>query len=146
MNKLLLILYIFCYTTGSFAANSKDVDTRLTTLFGEYKPYKTFFYKLQRNVQKLNVQTLSEMMSYPLRTSTHGKIQNKKEFILNFEKLFNAKVKAAILNQKYSQLFSNWRGFMYGNGVVWVNGICDPKSTKKCLNVKVKVVTLNNGA
>lgn len=83
MIKLILILCLFAYTDITLSETSVEVDARLSSLFGNYKPYKDFFYKLQQTLKKEDVMALSEMMQYPLRTSTYGKIKNKQEFIYN---------------------------------------------------------------
>lgn len=46
---------------------------------------------------------------------------------------------AAIGRQRYGSLFVNYQGVMFGNGEVWINGICREAS---CKRFDVKVVAL----
>jgi len=52
-----------------------------------------------------------------------------------------ARLRAAVKNQKYEDLFVNSHGVMFGSGEVWVNGLCKDNA---CKTLDVKVITIQH--
>lgn len=69
---------------------------------------------------------ISEVISCPLSISLENgdrlQIETEADFVENYEFIFNANVKEAILRQEIADLFFNWQGLMIGRGQVWITG------------------------
>ncbi|HET9149917.1 MAG TPA: hypothetical protein VFO61_05490 [Alphaproteobacteria bacterium] len=86
------------------------------------KEDKAFVKSLQDALAKDDRAWIVDHVDYPMLTSIGGhdaRIQTKAEFLAHFDEIMNARVRAAIANQKPDDLFKNWQGTMIGNGEVW---------------------------
>ena len=52
------------------------------------------------------------------------------------------KITDAVTKQDYEKLFVNATGITFGDGQVWVNGVCKDKA---CKNFDAKVITIQGG-
>jgi hypothetical protein len=83
------------------------------------------------------------MVQYPVLVQLNGKkahVRSREEFLSNYDKIFDAGVKCAILKAKKQDVWGNWQGFTVSNGAVWweANGISD--------SAPFKIRTVNNGS
>lgn len=76
---------------------------------------KMFIKKLKYWVENNLKDSVANTIEYP----TLGGIENKNQFLANYDSYINAKVKKAILNQNLRQIFRNVDGAMIGNGEIW---------------------------
>jgi hypothetical protein len=119
------------------------MDARLDLLFGEHAPYRTFLQALQAAVAADDRKQVAGMVSYPLKTSIHGRavrIRTQKQFLHNYEELLPPATRAALAAQAYGALFVNSQGVMIGSGQVWFSGVC---SDELCSRRTIKVIALN---
>jgi hypothetical protein len=86
-----------------------------------------FVAEMQSLVKADDRQAIARLIDYPLLVNrsvgthvTHARIRNRQQFLANYDRIFNAKVKAAILDPKsIACLFNNDQGFMIGDGQLW---------------------------
>ena len=145
--KIITIFILIMIPLTVFAGTDDDMDKRLSSFSDDWESYKEFFFDFRNKLKANDLDALSEMMNFPLSVNdgvSKNKIKTKKEFISKFKDIFTSDVKDVVLNQEYKELFVNWKGLMYGNGTVWVSGICAPDSPLgECKDLKVKVITIN---
>lgn len=79
-----------------------------------------FFRKLRSAMQANDRKAIAAMSGFPLIVSGKPRIHNKTAFLRHFDRIFDAKVRAAIAEDC---VFGNWRGFAIGNGAVWINRV-----------------------
>lgn len=85
-----------------------------------------FVSEIQDYVIKDNKEQLAEHISYPITAKINGKsvkIQNKNDFIKNYNGIFHADYKKAISEACTKYLFVNFQGIMFGEGQynIWIN-------------------------
>jgi hypothetical protein len=83
---------------------------------------RAFLAQLQAAVQSNNKEEVAGMISYPLLILRDGKrtrIARKDALLSNYDRVFTAPVRDAILQQTAECLFGNSSGAMVGSGEVW---------------------------
>ena len=92
---------------------------------------KAFVRKLQVWVRDNQVDSISSYLQYPLKNPG---IKDAKDFKLNYGNYITEGVKAAVADQKLSQIFRNQQGAMLGQGQVWLREE----------NNKISIFAINN--
>ena len=121
----------------ALAQSAQEMNKTLEDLYGAHAPYSAFFEKLKKAVAENDRQTVAAMVQYPFKARISGKavtIRDAAHFVADYDKVFTAKVRKAVSNQTYPNLFANWQGVMIGDGEVWFSGI-DDKNTVKIIAV-----------
>jgi hypothetical protein len=77
---------------------------------------KKFIRKLQVWVRDNQVDSISGYLNYPMRNPG---IKDKSDFKLNYSDYITDGVKAALADQRLSQIFRNEQGAMIGQGQIW---------------------------
>lgn len=83
---------------------------------------REFLARLQSAVRANDKRQIAGMISYPLlviRSGRRSRIQQRNTFLANYDQIFSAPIRHAILQQSPQCLFGNDRGAMVGNGEVW---------------------------
>jgi hypothetical protein len=125
--------------TSAGAQSAKEMNQTLDDLYGAHAPYHTFFEKLKKAVAENDKEAVASMVEYPFKARINGKavtLRDAAHFAADYDKVFTAKVKEAVSNQTYPNLFANWQGVMIGDGEVWFSGIGD--------NNMVKIIAVND--
>ena len=129
--KLLLnFLFLVCFQ-GNFNVNTpekKVAKNKQVSIWSDQERNK-----VQETVKVLinafktkDMKSISNQISYPIKLSdVNGKVVefvNKESFLMSgFDELFNENFVNTIVNS--DELFSNWRGFMLGDGAntIWIS-------------------------
>lgn len=109
-----------------FAAKAADRTAN------EAKPqtagYGQFLSRLQAAVRAGDRSAVIKLISFPLRVNSQSRsrvYRDRQSVERDFDLIFTAKVKQAILAQRADQLFVRDQGVMIGNGEVWFDQSCD---------------------
>lgn len=105
---------------------------------------ENFVSKVQSYVVNDNKEQLSEQISYPITVNINSKvtkIQNKDDFIKNYDQIFYPKYKQIIGNAFTKYMFANWQGIMFGENSnnIWINEVT-PTGGKS----KLMITAINN--
>jgi len=80
---------------------------------------------LRKAIQNGDSATAAELSDYPLSVNYGSgvtiSIDTPATFQARFDEMFPDYARKAVLDNKPDQLWCNWEGVMYGNGVVWVS-------------------------
>ncbi|MFN8626383.1 MAG: hypothetical protein U0587_10455 [Candidatus Binatia bacterium] len=108
---------------------------------------RSMFDALQDAVRSNDREKLAALVEYPLRVNasgTHRLISDSDQFVADFSNIFTGAVRQQVLDQKFDELFVNWRGVMVGDGAIWFSGICEADSPAgACKNVRVRIIAVN---
>lgn len=146
LNRMLftaLFIGLVSVTTAG-AQSAKEMNQRLDELFGAHAPYHEFFEELKKAVTGNDKEAVASMVNYPFNARINDKavtIRDTAHFVADYDKVFTAKVKKAVSNQSYPNLFANWQGVMIGDGEVWFGGIC---SDDACEQQMVRIIAVND--
>ena len=89
--------------------------------------YRTFLQRLQAAIRSDQRNAIAGLIAYPLRVNSGGtarSYRNAAEVLRDFDQIFTPAVKAAILSQRFENLFGRDQGVMIGNGAVWFDHSC----------------------
>ncbi|WP_454849448.1 hypothetical protein [Rhizobium binxianense] len=123
----------------------KPTNQAIDELLGDHTKYKTVIDALQKAVSAHDVAGVAALVSYPIGVKVRGKetvVKSAKAFAEHYDGIMTSAITKAVVNQKYDDLFVNDQGVMFGDGQVWVNGICHDNA---CKNFDVKVITIQDG-
>jgi hypothetical protein len=126
------------------AQSAEEMNKALDELYGTHAPYHAFFEELKKAVAANDKEAVASMVEYPFKARIGGKavtIRDAAHFAADYDKVFTAKVKEAVANQTYPNLFANWQGVMIGDGEVWFSGIC---SDDACERQTVRITAVND--
>lgn len=131
---------------GAATAQEKTVNQAIDQSLGDHTKYETVIKALQKAVAAHDAAGVAALVSYPIGVKVHGKetnIKSAKVFVDHYDGIMTPSITKAVVNQKYEDLTVNYQGIMFGDGQVWVNGICHDNA---CNNFDVKVITIQEGA
>lgn len=115
----------------------------------EYEQVRSFLEALQAGIRTDDAAAVAALVEYPLRVNYGSKQTrwlNGEQVIQGFSDIFTPDIKQAVLNQRFEDLFANWRGVKIGNGELWLAGICDRGSPPNtCQNLRVRLHAINKG-
>ncbi len=92
------------------------------------------FAALKRAAASMTHDPIEPYIDYPFTArSAHGNIvlRSAKDLRRQFPRLFNARVRAAILAQNLDDAFTNYQGVMIGRGEVWIGETCLDRACDK---------------
>ncbi|WP_374788946.1 hypothetical protein [Brucella oryzae] len=127
---------------GNAIAQDQPVDQQIDDALGDHTKFRPVIEGVQKAVASHDAEALSKLISYPIAVKIHGKeqiIKSAKSFIENYDGIVTANIAKIVTGQKYEDLFVSYRGIMFGNGQVWINGICHDNA---CKNFSVKVTNI----
>ncbi len=148
MLKLLAALGL-AFALSAFPATAQtdaDTDAAIDSALGDHTAYRTVFDAIQKAVADGDKAGFAAWVFYPITLMAGGKemtIKDAKHFEEHYDAILTDEIKTAITTQKWQDLFANYKGVMFGNGQVWLNGIC---KDDKCAEFDVKVVTIQSTA
>jgi hypothetical protein len=126
-------------------ADDSSTDQAIRDVLGDPAPYRDLIRALQDAVRAQDAAGVAHLVSYPLKVTLHGKavsIANPQQFVAHYDAIITPEIAAAIENQAYGDLFVNGQGIMFGQGEVWVNGICHDSA---CKRVDARVISIQPG-
>jgi len=105
---------------------------------------ENFINQIKSYVVSDNNKMLAELVTYPINAKINdkvAKIQNKDDFIKNYDQIFYPDYKQVISNAYTKYLFANWQGIMFGEGSynIWINEMT-PNGSKP----KLMITAINN--
>lgn len=128
------------------AQTGAEVDSAIEADLGDPSVYHEAFDAIREAVANDDETGFAEWVSYPIAVSVGSKsltIDDADQFVTEYSTIITGDIKAAIMAQKWEDLFVNAQGIMYGDGQVWLNGICTDES---CAEFDVKIITIQSTA
>lgn len=129
----------------AFAASEADVNATIDSSLGDHGRYETTIKAFQQAVTDGNKQDVAAFVRYPIVVTIGGRkrtVTSAAAFVKAYDSIMTPDIVAAVKGQKYEDLFVNYKGIMFGNGEVWIDGIC---LDSKCKSFVPKVVTIQHG-
>ena len=126
-------------------AQANSVDSRIQEVAGlDPIQAKAFFLEIKKAVAHSDRSALSKMIAFPsrvnLKSGKNKQIKNISEFLQHFDEIFTPKVTQAVRNQRYEDLFVNYRGVMIGSGEIWFSAKKGPSGKFD----QFRIIKINN--
>jgi hypothetical protein len=144
MLKALLVALALSVATPVLAQTAAEVDQQIDTVLGPHEIYATAVQKIQEALGKHDVAGIAGYIAYGEPLKVNGAdvvIADEADLTARFDEIFNAKVVDAVAAQTYETLFVNQDGISFGDGVLWINGVCDDAA---CAFPFVTIIAVNN--
>jgi hypothetical protein len=117
--RLPFIVSLFIFITSSISAQERYAIAGVDN----DKQFVEFYQKFQQAVQSDDSLYISKIICYPLQVvidiNTKLRLKSEREFIANYRKLFDTRLKNLILSQSGNKLFAKSSGIMVGRGQIW---------------------------
>ena len=130
----------------ALAQSDADTGAAIDNVLGDHAAYRAAFDAIQQAVADGDATAFASWVSYPIKVVADGEemlLSDEEQFAEHFDNILSDEIRQAILDQTWATLFVNDQGVMFGNGQVWLNGIC---KDDKCAEFDVKVVTIQSTA
>ena len=142
MLKAIALALLLLAPTTAFAATRAAVEQAIEDNLGAPDVYEEAFDAIQQAVVDNDAARLAQWVSFPITVKMGDKqitLKDADDFVAAYPKLFTDGIKNAVINQKFEDIFVNYQGLMFGNGQIWMNGIC---KTDACETVDVRIITI----
>lgn len=143
MLKPVLTITLFCLATLPAAAQTaEDINDTIDGVLGDHAPYEEAFFSIQAAVVEYEAESVALWVAFPLSVTVDGQafsIEGPADFIEQYDAVVTEEVRDAVANQRYEDLFVNAEGVMFGDGQMWLNGVC---SDDACTESDVKIITI----
>lgn len=132
--------------TPAIAQTADDVNSSIERVLGDHAAYEEAFQAIQVAVAEEDAEAVAEWVAYPFSVTVDGEdysVEGPEGFIERYDGIVTEEVKAAVVDQKYENLFVSADGVMFGDGQMWLNGICRDDA---CAESDVKIITIQTTA
>ena len=144
MLKALALAAALLAATPAFAQTADDVNSQIDTILGSHEIYQTAIETIQEALADGDVAGIAGYIPFGEPIKVNGEdmvIADEAELTDRFDELFNDKVVTAVVGQDYGSLFVNQDGIVFGEGELWLSGICVDEA---CEDVFINIVAINN--
>ncbi|RKE86029.1 hypothetical protein [Rhizobium sp. AG855] len=125
-------------------ASEAETDRQIENLLGDPADYKELFYAFQSAVAEGKAEIAVSLVSYPITISIGGEdatFETEEQLLASYNDVFTDKIVTIIRNQDYGQAFVNSEGLMFGDGEVWISGVCEDNA---CSSSLPRVITIQS--
>ncbi len=144
MFKALAFAAALFAATPVLAQTADDVNQQIDTVLGPHAVYQTAIETIQKALTEGEIDGIAGYIPFGEPIKVNGEdvvIADEADLAARFEELFNDKVVNAVTGQDYGTLFVNQDGIMFGDGELWLAGVCLDDT---CADVFVNIVAINN--
>jgi len=144
MFKALAVAAALFVSTPVLAQTADDVNAQIDTVLGPHEIYQTAVETIQKALAEGNIDGIAGYIPFGEAIKVNGEdvvIADEADLNDKFETLFNDKVIHAVTGQDYGSLFVNQDGIMFGDGELWLTGVCLDDT---CADVFVNISAINN--
>lgn len=129
---------------GPARADEAESDRQIENLLGDPADYKELFYAFQSAVAEGKAEIAVSLVSYPITISIGGEdatFENEQQLLESYNDVFTDKIVNIVRKQDYGSAFVNSEGLMFGDGEVWISGVCEDSA---CNSSLPRVITIQS--
>ena len=144
MLKALALTVLLLLPSAAFAGTVEDVDKSISDLLGDPAAFHDAFVAIQQAVEGDDPDALAEWVQFPINVRIGDAVRtlkNADDFDAAYPDVFTPEIKSAITDQRYEDLHVTYQGAMFGDGQIWISGIC---KTDACDDVDVRIITIQD--
>lgn len=147
MRQLLAAFALFAVLAAPVLAQTEaDTDATLDLEMGDHVPFRAAFDAIKAAVAADDAAALAAYIPLGEAIMVDGEsrvFETEDEFAAAYDELFTPEIVAAVEAQSYATLFVNSEGVMFGDGQLWINGLCNDAA---CNSFDVKIIALQSTA
>jgi|SRR6478672_682061 len=144
MLKALALTVLLLLPSAAFAGTVEDVDKSISDLLGDPAAFHDAFVAIQQAVEGDDPDALAEWVQFPINVRIGDAVRtlkNADDFDAAYPDVFTPEIKSAITDQRYEDLHVTYQGAMFGDGQLWISGIC---KSDACNDVDVRIITIQD--
>jgi ketosteroid isomerase-like protein len=143
MRLLIAILAVLPFAAPAAAQTADDVNGSIEAVLGDHTKFEAAFDALQTAVADEDAEAVAALVAYPLvvKVGERREIAAPEEFVAAYDEIMTEEITTTISEQSYETLFVNGDGIMFGNGEVWMSGVCEDDA---CEVWDVKIITIQS--
>jgi len=144
MLKALALTVLLLLPSAAFAGTVEDVDKSISDLLGDPAAFHDAFEAIQQAVEDDDPDALAEWVQFPINVRIGDAVRtlkNADDFDAAYPDVFTPEIKSAITDQRYEDLHVTYQGAMFGDGQLWISGIC---KSDACDDVDVRIITIQD--
>jgi len=144
MLKALALTVLLLLPSAAFAGTVEDVDKSISDLLGDPAAFHDAFVAIQQAVEDDDPDALAEWVQFPINVRIGDAVRtlkNADDFDAAYPDVFTPEIKSAITDQRYEDLHVTYQGAMFGDGQLWISGIC---KSDACNDVDVRIITIQD--
>ena len=144
MLKALAVTVLLLLPSAAFAGTVEDVDKSISDLLGDPAAFHDAFVAIQQAVEGDDPDALAEWVQFPINVRIGDAVRtlkNADDFDAAYPDVFTPEIKSAITDQRYEDLHVTYQGAMFGDGQLWISGIC---KSDACDDVDVRIITIQD--
>ena len=134
------------FTAPALAQTDDDVTGLISLHFGDPVPFIEAFDAIKAAVEADDAEAFADWISYPFKTKIGGEdyeFDGPEGVIEHYDAMMTAEIRAVIVGQQYKDLFVNSDGVMFGDGQLWLSGVC---ATDDCEDIDVRIIAVQSAA
>ncbi|GMU10369.1 hypothetical protein [Corallococcus caeni] len=120
------------------------VNARIQDVLGEPAKYAQAFAAFQRAVAARDAKAVAALVAYPFTANIGGRkvrLPDAASFVRHYDAIVTPVIANVITRQRYTDVFVNDQGVMFGQGEAWLHGICRDAA---CEEVDVRVIAIQS--
>jgi ketosteroid isomerase-like protein len=133
-------------TAPALAQTREDVIAAIETNIGDPDRVIAAIEDIQAAVARDDAETVATWILYPFTVMVDGEeyeFAGPAGFVEHYESMMTPEIKSAIVDQKVEDLFVNSTGIMFGDGQMWLAGVC---TDDVCTDFEVLIITIQSTA
>jgi hypothetical protein len=144
LRTALAAAFLFAATPAA-AQTVDEVNAAIENVLGDHAKYEAAFAALKAAVAADDREAVIGLAFYPFVVKTDGRvmIESAHDFGALYDAIMTDEITTTIENQKYEEIIIGEQGIGFGNGQVWLAGVCNDED---CTSWDVKIITIQSTA
>jgi hypothetical protein len=142
--RVLFLALSLLLAAPALAQSVDEVNATIDNVLGDHTKYEEAIRAIQFAIAEGDPAGLAPWVAYPITVSADGEdivLDGEDAFVAHYDAFMTDDIVEAVATQAYEDLFVNSDGIMFGNGQVWLNGICKDDA---CNAFDVRIITIQS--
>ena len=144
--RIAILLAALMLASSAAAQTVEDVNDTIDNLLGDHTKFEEAFHAVQAAVGGDDADAFAAWVAYPIGVSIDGEdvvVETPEALVELYDEFMTEEITAAVVAQRYENVLVDYQGVMFGNGQVWINGVC---VDDECSDFDVRVVSIQSAA
>ena len=128
------------------AQTVEDINASIDMVLGDHTKFDEAFEAVQAAISEGDANLVADWVAYPITVNVEGEeltLDGPDAFIAQSDSIMSGEIAEAVTGQRYEELFVSAEGVMFGNGQMWLGGVCRDDN---CAEWDVRIITLQGTA
>jgi hypothetical protein len=144
--RITILFAALMLASPAAAQTVADVNDTIDDLLGDHTKFEEAFHAVQAAVAGDDAEGFAAWVAYPIGVNIDGEdvvVETPEALVELYDQFMTEEITAAVTGQRYEDVLVNYGGVMFGDGQVWINGVC---VDDECSDFDVRVVTIQSTA